>query len=116
LRLIVNSPNVALARRSIVMATFDSWGAKGANMTNRAFRFVAFFALFMVLVFGASLATLIPANASNGTTNATPICLADNGLFARNASKTNYSHMRLALHCHCCGKDENGHCNHQCCD
>ena len=23
---------------------------------------------------------------------------------------------RLALHCKCCGTDENGHCNHQCCE
>jgi hypothetical protein len=85
-------------------------------MTNRSFRFVAFLGLLIVLVSGASLASLSPANAADGITNATPICFTDNGLLGRSARQTNYSHIRLALHCYCCGRDENGHCNHQCCD
>jgi|tagenome__1003787_1003787.scaffolds.fasta_scaffold15147456_1 hypothetical protein len=26
------------------------------------------------------------------------------------------SKNRAAFKCRCCGRDENGHCNHQCCD
>ena len=83
-------------------------------MTIRSTRLVACLVLLIVLASGASLASSGPAIAADGTRST--FCLTEHGLFSREARHSNYSNIRLAQHCRCCGKDENGHCNHQCCD
>ena len=83
-------------------------------MTTRSTRLVAYLALFLALASGVPLASSGPAIAADGTLST--FCLTEHGLFSRGTHHSNYSNIRLAQHCRCCGKDENGHCNHQCCD
>jgi hypothetical protein len=86
-------------------------------MTRHSTRLLAY--LFPILALGAaiSFAPSGPAFAANGIQPPANFCLADSG-FAHRATIRASFHNRFAQlqHCRCCGKDENGHCNHQCCD
>jgi hypothetical protein len=73
-------------------------------MTARFTRLVAYSSLFLALGLGVSVA-------SSGAPNSTAIRPATSALCIRTSS-----HNRIALHCQCCGWDENKHCNHQCCN
>jgi len=91
--------------------------SKGDLMTARATRLVAFLVLLIVVACGVSLASLGPAVAADGMRSPSTFCLTEHVLFSRGTRHSNYSHIRMAqIHCRCCGRDENGHCNHQCCD
>jgi hypothetical protein len=84
-------------------------------MTTRSTRLAAFLVLLIVLASGVSLASSGPALTTGGMQTSTS-CRTDHVLLIRGPRHTNYSPIRMAQHCRCCGKDENGHCNHQCCD
>jgi hypothetical protein len=84
-------------------------------MTIRS-RLVAYLVPLLALGSGVSLAASGPAIVSGGTQLHSMYFPADSSFVHRGAS-LKFSHRRIAqnLHCVCCGKDENGHCNHQCC-
>jgi hypothetical protein len=85
-------------------------------MTNRFVRLVSFLVLLVVLAAGGSLASSQSAFAVDGAQRSSALCLNDQALPGRGARHGNYSPIRVAqIHCHCCGWDENKHCNHQCC-
>jgi hypothetical protein len=85
-------------------------------MTTRSTRLVAYFVPLLALGFGVSLASSGPAIAADGIHPPAAFCLTDSSLAHRRIIHAS-SHYRTAqLHCTCCGKDENGHCNHQCCN
>jgi hypothetical protein len=97
-------------------ATLDHWDAKEDIMTTRSARLVAFLVPLLVLGFGVSLASSGPAIVADGIHPSSPLCLAGSSLLHRRTTLA-CSNQRIAqLHCYCCGKDENGHCNHQCCN
>jgi hypothetical protein len=84
-------------------------------MTRRSIRLVAY--LVLALGAGASFGSSGLAATADGVRPASNFCLADSS-FAHRATIRASFHNRFAQlqHCRCCGKDENGHCNHQCCD
>ncbi len=84
-------------------------------MTARAIRLVVCLVPLLVLNAGVSFASSGPVNVAAGNPPAAAFCPVDSTLTHRHAIKAT-TRDRLALHCYCCGKDENGHCNHQCCD
>ncbi len=87
-------------------------------MTARAIRLVSFLVLLVVLASGLSLLSSGSAIADASACRPAGYCLNERGLPGRGAGQGNYSPIRLAQfgHCRCCGRDENGHCNHQCCN
>jgi hypothetical protein len=86
-------------------------------MTTRSTRLVAYLVLFLALGSGVSLASSSPAIVADGIRSSSTFCLTDSS-FAHRGTIHTFSHYRIAQfgHCYCCGRDENGHCNHQCCD
>jgi hypothetical protein len=82
-------------------------------MTTRSIRLVAY--LVPLLALGVSLASWGPAIAAAGNPPPAAFCPTDSSFAHRRTIHTS-THNRIALHCNCCGRDENGHCNHQCCD
>jgi hypothetical protein len=67
--------------------------------------------LLLALAFGGS-----PASAADGKAPFSAFCPVDHALLCLGAQGSRSPQTRLAFHCRCCGRDENGHCNHQCCD
>jgi hypothetical protein len=89
--------------------------AKEDVMTRRSTRLLAYFFPILALCAAISLAPSGPAVAADGIQPPANFCRADSS-FARRATIRASLHNRFAqLHCSCCGRDENGHCNHQCC-
>ena len=82
----------------------------GARLT----RLAAF--LLLAAASGASPASSGPAFAAGGKAPFSAFCPADPALLCTGAQVSRSPQTRLAFHCRCCGRDENGHCNHQCCD
>lgn len=87
-------------------------------MTSRSTRLVAYLILFLVLASGVSFASSGSAIAADGKAPLSTVCLTDHVLLCRGTRHSDFSPIRLAqlLHCYCCGRDGNGHCNHQCCN
>jgi hypothetical protein len=95
------------------MTEFDG-NPKEELMTIRSIRLVAYLAL--ALGAGASFASSGLASTADGIRPASNFCLADSS-FAHRGTIRKSSQIRVAQqHCSCCGRDENGHCNHQCCN
>jgi hypothetical protein len=83
-------------------------------MSIRSIRLAAY--LVMALGAGASFASSGLAATADGIRPASNFCPADSRFSHRGITRTS-SQIRVAQqHCYCCGKDENGHCNHQCCN
>jgi hypothetical protein len=85
------------------------------TMNMRSIRVVAFLIPLLTVGGGVALASSGSAGVGAGNSSSAAFCPADLSSGHRRASHAS-THGRLALHCYCCGKDENGHCNHQCCD
>ena len=85
-------------------------------MATRSIRVFACSALLLTLGSGASLAASGPAIVADGPRPAAALCFTDSSFAHRGASYTSFRKRIAQLHCQCCGKDENGHCNHQCCN
>jgi hypothetical protein len=81
-------------------------------MTARAIRLVVCLISLLALGSGVSLASPGQVNVAGGHPLVGAFCPVDSSLAHRRATP---AHDRVALHCYCCGRDENGHCNHQCC-
>src|SRR5690348_4167205 len=76
-----------------------------------AIRFISLIACLVTLLAlntGVSVASPGPTGVATAT-QPTAFCPAQRGAGATSTQN------RVALRCHCCGRDENGHCNHQCC-
>jgi hypothetical protein len=82
-------------------------------MTTRSARLFKVLGLVLVVGLGVSLAAG-SATVSSPSHSTPSICVGDAG---RGINQP-HSPFRLAQysHCHCCGTDDQGHCNHQCCD
>jgi hypothetical protein len=81
-------------------------------MSIRAKRLAPFLVLLVVVAAGGSLALNGSTTAPERAHRISTVCL-----IARAPGHEKACPVRTAdLHCHCCGTDENGHCNHQCCD
>jgi hypothetical protein len=91
--------------------------AKEDVMPRRSTHLLAYLFPILALCAAISLAPSEPAVAAEGIQPPANFCLADSS-FAHRATIRASFHNRFAQlqHCRCCGKDENGHCNHQCCD
>jgi hypothetical protein len=75
-------------------------------------RLLSALVLLGVVATGVSLALTGSTDTVHRTSN---VCLTT--AITRVREHADYCPVRTAqLHCHCCGRDENGHCNHQCCD
>ena len=85
-------------------------------MATRSIRLFAYLVPLLTLGSGASLAASGPAIVADGTRPAAALCFTDSSFAHRGASYTSFRKRIAQLHCQCCGKDENGHCNHQCCN
>jgi hypothetical protein len=84
-------------------------------MTASSTRSAAYLVRLLILGCGVSLAVSGSAFAE-GTSPPAAYCPTDPSFVHRGTAHP-FSHRRIAqLHCTCCGKDENGHCNHQCCN
>ena len=86
-------------------------------MPRRSARLFTYCFPILALCAALSLASSGLAVATEGVQPPLKLCLADSN-FAHRATIRASFHNRFAQlqHCRCCGKDENGHCNHQCCD
>jgi hypothetical protein len=71
--------------------------------------------LLLALGSGVSLPSSGSITVGDSVPDSSTFCLIDSSIFHRGTIH-NYTPSRLALHCYCCGRDANGHCNHQCCD
>jgi hypothetical protein len=91
--------------------------AKEDVMPRRSTHLLAYLFPILALCAAISLAPSEPAVAAEGIQPPANFCLADSSFAHRAAIRASF-HNRFAQlqHCRCCGKDENGHCNHQCCD
>jgi hypothetical protein len=69
-------------------------------MTTRSTRLVAHLVLLLALASGVSLASSGPAIAAKGKARLSTSCAGP---------------CVPGCRCVCCGRDANGHCNHQCC-
>jgi hypothetical protein len=88
-------------------------GFKGGLTTTRSIRLAAHLLLLLALSTAASLASPAPVSIAAGHSTPVAVCPAEYSSALRRAIST---HTRVAFKCRCCGRDENGHCNHQCCD
>jgi hypothetical protein len=96
---------------------FDHCKAKEHFMTTRSRRLAANLALLLALAAAVSLASSGAATAADRIHPSTAICPVDSSFSHRGTiDAACRSRTAQLLHCYCCGKDENGHCNHQCCD
>lgn len=85
-------------------------------MTTRSIRLVAYLVPLLAFGYGVALASASPAIVADGIHSVSTFCPTDSS-FAHRVTMRKSSHHRIAqLHCYCCGRDENGHCNHQCCN
>jgi disulfide bond formation protein DsbB len=84
-------------------------------MAIRSIRLVGYLVALLALGTGVSLAASGPAKVAAANPAPVAFCATDPSFAHRRIIYTSI-HDRIALHCHCCGTDENGHCNHQCCD
>ncbi len=84
-------------------------------MTIRSIGLGVYLGLLLALGSGVSLASSASTIVGDNVHHYSTFCLIDSSIFHRGTIH-NYTPRRLALHCYCCGRDENGHCNHQCCD
>ncbi len=82
-------------------------------MRIHSIRLVAYLVPLFVASTGASLASSAPVGVVAGHATSIAFCPADASVVGQRA--TTSPRTRLALKCRCCGRDENGHCNHQCC-
>jgi hypothetical protein len=85
-------------------------------MTARSTRLITCLVALFVLSFGVSLALSGAAMAANGVPASAKLCVADAGLAEHRALTCSNQRIAQLPHCSCCGTDENGHCNHQCCN
>jgi hypothetical protein len=85
-------------------------------MIARSTRLTACLVALLVLSFGASLALSGAAIAADGLPASSKLCVADARLVDHRTLACANQHMAQLPHCSCCGTDENGHCNHQCCN
>jgi hypothetical protein len=83
-------------------------------MAARAVRLAACLIPLLALGSGISLASPGPVDVAGGHPTTAAFCAVDWTATHRRATPS--ARDRVALHCYCCGRDENGHCNHQCCD
>jgi hypothetical protein len=83
-------------------------------MTTRSRRLVAYLVLLLAVGAGVSLASSGAATAADRIHPPAAICPI--GWSFSHRGPICHSRIAQLLHCYCCGKDENGHCNHQCCD
>jgi len=86
-------------------------------MITRPTRLVAYLVPLLFIGPGVSLASSGPAVVADGIRPPSAYCL-NNKNIAHGVTPITYSKVRTAQfgHCYCCGRDENGHCNHQCCN
>jgi hypothetical protein len=84
-------------------------------MNIRSIRLVTLLVPVLAVGTGVSLASSGSAGVVAGNPQSAAFCPADSR-FVQPRTNNTPTHGRIALHCHCCGRDENGHCNHQCCD
>ena len=75
-------------------------------MTTRSIRLVAYLTL-LALGSGVSFASSGPVNVPAG--NLAPAAFCPTNV-------RTYSRIAQFGHCYCCGRDQYGHCNHQCCN
>jgi len=83
-------------------------------MTIRFIRLVVFLLPLLALSSGVSLAASSSAAVPAGNSSHAPFCPADSGVAHQ---RTTHAYRVAQFgHCRCCGRDQNGHCNHQCCN
>ena len=85
-------------------------------MIARSTRLTACLVALLVLGFGASLALSGAAMAADGVPSSSRLCVADARLAAQRTLVCANQRIAPLPHCSCCGTDENGHCNHPCCN
>jgi hypothetical protein len=85
-------------------------------MIARSTRRIACLIALLVLGFGASLPTSGAAIAADGVPSSSRLCVADARLADQRILACSNQRFAQLPHCSCCGTDENGHCNHQCCN
>jgi len=78
-------------------------------MTTRSIRPVAYLVALLALGTGVSLAASGPAKVAAANPAPVAFCSADSSFAQRRTIHTS-THNRIAFHCRCCGRDENGHC------
>ena len=83
-------------------------------MSVTSIRFLACLASLYFVGVGASSASSY-APVVGAAPSRAAICTAASSAGGAQASHSS-PRMRVAWHCYCCGRDSNGHCNHQCCD
>ena len=81
-------------------------------MRPRTLHLVALVAALLAMGTAAPLASPAPVVAAHPTSTA--FCPIDTR--SRQGAGDRSTRNRIAFKCRCCGRDENGHCNHQCCD
>jgi hypothetical protein len=92
------------------------WETREDFMTIRFIRLAAYLVLLLALGAGISFASSGLATAADGIHPASNFCVADSGFSHRGTIRAS-SLIRVAQqHYTCCGRDENGHCDHQCCN
>jgi hypothetical protein len=84
-------------------------------MSARSIRLAGCLVALLALGTGVSFAASGPAKVAAANPAPVAFCPTDPS-FAQRRNICISTHDRIALHCRCCGTDENGHCNHQCCD
>ena len=82
-------------------------------MTTGSARLLKVLGLVLVVALGVSFASGSATVASKSPSTSS-ICVGDSG---RGINQP-HSPFRIAqyAHCTCCGRDDQGHCNHQCCN
>lgn len=84
-------------------------------MAIRSIRLIVFLIPLLALGTGTSLASPGLDKVAAKNPHLAAFCPADPGLASRRADRKS-TRSSIAFKCRCCGRDENGHCNHQCCD
>ena len=85
-------------------------------MITRFAHFAAYLVLLLAASSGVSLASSGPTIVVRGADAPATFCPTNASFTHRGASYTSFHNRIVQIHCYCCGKDENGHCNHQCCN
>lgn len=84
-------------------------------MTNRSARLACLLPL-LVLGLGVSLASANPANVGDGIHTSEMLCVPSSVVSPRRTLLSRLNQRIAQVHCYCCGRDSEGHCNHQCCN
>ena len=84
-------------------------------MTIRSIGLGVLYELLLALGSGVSLASSASTIVGDNVHHYSTFCLINIEHFS-SRYYPQLSPRRLALHCYCCGRDENGHCNRRCCD